>query len=65
MPANERCKMKIINATGLDFKELNEEIRKTDEAEIIGLEGQRYIGAERKVKNFIFAVFRVTDSALL
>ena len=43
MPANERCKMKIINATGLDFKELNEEIRKIDEAEIIGLEGQRYI----------------------
>lgn len=49
--------MKIINATGLDFKELNEEIRKTDEAEIIGLEGQRYIGCGTEGKKLYLCGF--------
>ena len=49
--------MKIINATGLDFKELNEEIRKTDEAEIIGLEGQRYIGCGTENKRLYLCGF--------
>lgn len=46
--------MQLINATGLDYKTINEMIRKTDDSYTIkACCGQRFIGAGMSNKNTI------------